>query len=315
MKKQRALPLGYRIKNGRIETVRAEAEAVRHIYRLYEEGSSLESIAAAMQQKGVRYSEATTAWNKHMVKRVLENPKYMGTDAFPAILERETYERVRAIYKKKTQAWQAPEPNPEKQIWKRLACGECGGKVKRIGGRGIDNTILECQNCKKRYEYPLNAFKEKLLAALKDALAAPEGTTAYRPTPEILRLENEIDRRISKPTDGDGTRKMVLEAALLRYLAGPAPEKKIIEPDWTVFKDRVDTALICAGEINIRLKQERKWDTDAGIGKECTAHTRQPNAHPHGQAEKRQGAGGGILPGEYGSGRSDQQLPCAAGVL
>ena len=315
MKKQRALPLGYRIKNGRIETVRAEAEAVRHNYRLYEEGGSLESIAAAMQQKGVRYSEAAAAWNKHMVKRVLENPKYMGTDTFPAILERETYERVRAIYEKKTQAWQASEPNPEKYIWKRLVCGECGSRIVRHGIRKENAVYLRCQNCKKRYEYPLDAFKEKLLAALKDALATPEGTTAYRPTPEILRLENEIDRRISRPTDGDGTRKMIMEAALLRYLAGPAPEEKTIEPDWTVFKDRVDTALICAGEINIRLKQERKWDTDAGIGKECTAHTRQPNAHPHGQAEKRQRAGGGLLPGEYGSGRSDQQFPCAAGVL
>lgn len=315
MKKQRALPFGYRIKNGRIETVKAEAEAVRHIYKLYEEGNSLESIAASMQRNGVRYSEAAPGWNKHMVKRILENPKYMGTDTFPAILEKETYERVRSIYAQRTQAWQTPEPNPERYIWKRLTCGECGGKVKRIGGRGVGSTILECQNCKKRYEYPLNAFKEQLLAALKDALAEPEGTAFYRPTPEILRLENEIDRRLSKPTDGDGTRKMILEATLLRYLAGPAPEEKTIEPDWTVFKDRVDAALICADTIHIRLKNERKWDKDAGIGKECTAHTRQPHAHPHGQTEKRQGAGGGLLPGEHGSGRPDQQLPCTAGVL
>lgn len=152
------------------------------------------------------------------------------------------------------------------------------------------------------YEYPLEAFKERLLKALKDTLAEHEGNAVYRPTPEILRLENEIDRRLGKSADSAVIRKMILDAALLRYLAGPSAEEKTIEPDWAVFKNEVDAALIYAGEIQIRLKQERKWNTDAGIGKECTAHTRQPNAHPHGQAEKRQGAGSGLLPGEYGSG-------------
>lgn len=302
MKKQRTLPLGYRIKNGQIAIRQSEADAVRYIYKLYAEGGSLGSIAVAMQQKGFRYSEAALGWNKHMVKRVLENPKYMGADDFPVILEKETWERVRAIYAQKSQAGQQPEADPEKSIWKCLTCGECGGKVKRIGGRGIHNTILECRHCKKRYEYPLEAFKERLLKALKDTLAEHEGNAVYRPTPEILRLENEIDRRLGKSADSAVIRKMILDAALLRYLAGPSAEEKTIEPDWAVFKNEVDAALIYAGEIQIRLKQERKWNTDAGIGKECTAHTRQPNAHPHGQAEKRQGAGSGLLPGEYGSG-------------
>ena len=42
---------------------------------------------------GVPYSE-NVGWNKNMVKRVLENDKYLGTDIYPQLISEEVFRAV-----------------------------------------------------------------------------------------------------------------------------------------------------------------------------------------------------------------------------
>ena len=75
---QRKIPFGYQIQNGRVACHPEEMDAVKAIFSHYLLGSSYNQIADAMTRQGVRYHQHTAQWNKHMVKRILENEKYLG---------------------------------------------------------------------------------------------------------------------------------------------------------------------------------------------------------------------------------------------
>ncbi len=255
MKKQRALPFGYGMRSGRIEVNEQEAATVRSIYRMYETGGSLESIAKTMNQENIPYSAGCPTWNKHQIKRILEDARYIGTDKFTAIIGKEQFAAIRQLYAARTARWQTTTENPEKYVWKRLRCLDCGGRIKRIGGRTKDTVILECEGCKKRISFNTDEFKEKLLTELQEALAPAEQPSAYQPTPELLRLENEIGRGIEKPMDGKSTRRLILQVAAMRYSFCPSAIPEEHKADWRVFKDKVVAAHIGAGEIQLQLKQ------------------------------------------------------------
>ena len=78
MGKNRYLPFGYRIRNGEIVIEPVEANIVRKAFEEYAAGASYASIAMAFQYSGVRYHADTPEWNKNMVKRMLENIRYVG---------------------------------------------------------------------------------------------------------------------------------------------------------------------------------------------------------------------------------------------
>lgn len=265
MKKQRALPFGYAMQGGRIETDKTEARIVRRVYKLYENGGSLDSISALLTKQPVPYFDVNPEWNKHKVKRILENEKYTGADGFPVILDRETFLRVRELHGKKTQVWQEPSANPEKHIWKRFTCAECGSRLKRIGGRKANSSLLECEDCGIRIEFPTDELLRTLMNRFQEAVssASQQEPERYVPTAEIMRLENDIARRIERPTDEQTIRRLVLEAAAKRYTLCPSPIKQESKGastarDWQAYKEQIETALIkSAGEITIRLKQER----------------------------------------------------------
>ena len=80
---QRRIPLGYEIQGGQLRPHPQEGDAVRYIFGQYLAGASLLAIAEGMTGRGPRYHQHTPEWNKHMVKRVLENARYTGSDGYP----------------------------------------------------------------------------------------------------------------------------------------------------------------------------------------------------------------------------------------
>ena len=88
---QRKIPFGYQVQNGRINCHPEEAELVRAIFSRYLLGGSYSQIADEMTQQGVRYHQHTAQWNKHMVKRILENERYLGMDGYPQLVTDEEF--------------------------------------------------------------------------------------------------------------------------------------------------------------------------------------------------------------------------------
>lgn len=94
MLKNRSIPFGYCIVNGKYALNASEAEAVSKIFSDYIGGKSLKTIAAEMQ---IPYNTGKAVWNKNMVCRVIENTKYIGEDGFPKIISDEDFIRAAEI--------------------------------------------------------------------------------------------------------------------------------------------------------------------------------------------------------------------------
>ena len=99
MQKNRTIPFGYCVINGKYALNTAESEAVKKVFTDYIGGKSLKTIAAEIQ---IPYNANKTTWNKNMVSRVLENRKYIGENGYPQIVTVEEFEQAAQIRMKRT---------------------------------------------------------------------------------------------------------------------------------------------------------------------------------------------------------------------
>lgn len=106
MLKNRNIPFGYCMVNGKYMLNISEAEAVRTIFAEYIDGKSLKTIAAEMK---IPYNSGKDVWNINMVCRVLENTKYLGNDRFPRIISNEDFE-IAARIKSERNTYRKPVP-------------------------------------------------------------------------------------------------------------------------------------------------------------------------------------------------------------
>lgn len=225
MKKNRTIPFGYMMKNGEIEIEPVESKAVQEIFSLYLDGSSLMTIAGYMKSQGVLYNGINNIWNKNMVKRILENEKYIGEENYPKIIEDEIFFRANA--KKKVRASMIADISEELQAIRTLThCSECGHRLSRIGG----NTRPEKWNCKNpdcsKFEYRItdNMLRGVILNVLNTVIANPEmletdtEISSYTPSLEVTRRQNEINRIMdSTEVDFDKAKDEILHLAQMKY--------------------------------------------------------------------------------------------------
>lgn len=133
MAKNRIIPFGYCMKNGEITVDFKESKAVIKIFEEYLGGSSLLQIAKIMEYEKIRYSEGSEKWNKNMIKRIIENKKYLGTDKYPLIINEKFFNQ--ANEKRMSKATSVCVISEDLQeIRNRTYCLECSHRLSRIGG-------------------------------------------------------------------------------------------------------------------------------------------------------------------------------------
>ncbi len=154
MSKNRVIPFGYCMKNGEITTEPKEVYAVVEIFREYLNGKSLAEIAKLMESEKIRYTEDSDHWNKNMVKRIIENEKYLGTEKYPQIIDEQTFKTAneKRVRKATTICILSDEL---REIRKVTYCAECCHRLSRIGG----NSKYEKWDCRNpdcfKFEYRL----------------------------------------------------------------------------------------------------------------------------------------------------------------
>ncbi|MCM1061804.1 MAG: recombinase family protein [Eubacterium sp.] len=109
MLKNRSIPFGFCVVNGRFAINEIEAEAVRKIFADYISGASLKSIADKIE---IPYNSGKEKWNKNMVCRVLENKKYLGENGYPKIISRDDFEAAARI-KSERNTYRKPAPEAD----------------------------------------------------------------------------------------------------------------------------------------------------------------------------------------------------------
>ena len=182
--------LGYeKGEDGLPKIVPAEAEIVRHIFRLYMEGKTFSAIAKHLEQHALPSPAGKKKWQASVVQSILMNEKYKGhalmqktycadfltkkmvkntgqvqqyyvEDSHPAIIEPDEFDTVQLEIERRKSLG---HPTSTTSIFaSRLVCADCGGHFgKKVwGSYKSDKTyrkeIWRCNNKYKRLGKPGN---------------------------------------------------------------------------------------------------------------------------------------------------------------
>ena len=225
MPKNRTIPFGYCMKNGEITTEPKEVYAVVAIFDEYLKGRSLSEIAKLMQSEKIRYNAVSDKWNKNMVKRIIENDKYLGNDTYPQLITDDIFKRANEKRVKKATTLDLI-PDDLQEIRKCTYCTECGHKLSRIGG----NSKYEKWDCRNPdcYKLEFRLTDQMIIGAvlnvLNSAIVNPSllesggEISTYSPTADIVRKQNEINHMTDSPqVDFDRVKAEIFRLAEMKY--------------------------------------------------------------------------------------------------
>lgn len=263
MARNRVILFGYCMKNGEITTEPKEVYAVEEIFREYLNGSSFLQIAKLMESEKIRYSEDSDRWNKNMVKRIIENEKYLGTDKYPQIIDEDIFKRANEKRVQKATTLNLVCDDLQ-GIRKVTYCLECGEKLfRKTNGKGREYWNCGNPDCFK-YEYRLTdqMIIGAVLTVLNTAIANPSlleyggEISVYSPTVDVIRQQNEINRMTdSAQIDFDRVKAEIFRLAEMKY-------------DCCTYNDSPQKA----AEIKALLKNHEQLNTlDIGLFKACVS--------------------------------------------
>lgn len=272
MRKNRYTLFGYRLENGEIALHEREAEAVKLIYNEYLRGHSLQQIAVLMTSRGAPYNEASPVWNKHMVKRILDNPKYTGSAQYPALVTESEYDRVHLSKTEKYTRKAACLPAASEVLKEKAFCHECGSRFTRWQDSRYGEK-WRCKNsgCRTDRRITDTMLIDGVIAAFNQVIADPsiikETPAVHIPTLEVIRLQNEINRELGKTEQNPEYVKSLLMACAAEKYAGcmeNAPAGRmaaefenhhiLTEFDTALFERTVEKLLIAKdGAVHIQL--------------------------------------------------------------
>ena len=150
--------LGYRKgADGQPEIVPEEAEIIRRIYHRYLDGCTLGQIKRELDEDGVPTAQGVERWSPSIIHNILTNEKYIGDalsqksyscgfpfvqkrnhgerlqyyteNSHPAIIDRDTFERVQALLQKKAQ--KEKKRREKSPLALKIVCGNCGTVFQR----------------------------------------------------------------------------------------------------------------------------------------------------------------------------------------
>ena len=91
----RHIPYGYRIENGRAVIDEKQAATVRDFFQNYISGMAL---MPAAEKAGLKLYHGSAG-------RMLRNKKYLGDDYYPAIIDKETFDKAEEIRRAEQKHW------------------------------------------------------------------------------------------------------------------------------------------------------------------------------------------------------------------
>lgn len=275
---QRKVPFGYEIQNGILRSHPEEANAVKYIFSQYLTGASYQAIADAMAQQGIRYHQHTAEWNKNMVKRILENRKYIGADDYPRIIPDSDF--LTAQLQRAERSTYAPLPNAIRPICHKIVCAACGVKMLR-DTKSHGRAHWRCQNpdCKQMVAINDDSLRKLVdqqlqkLTQLPHLLAIPEPQKATLSADDI-RLQNELTHALNRGSEShEYIKTLAFTAATQRYerLLDPTPAYELEQLKMQLEQGNVDDEaiqrLLDTAVRTIRLSPDKNVELELVNGK------------------------------------------------
>lgn len=223
---QRKTPFGYMVRGGETTICPAEANAVRNIFTRYLAGASYSKIAEEMSKGNISYHQHTPQWNKHMVKRILENGRYLGTDVYPRLVSDEDFLAVQLQREDRTDY--APCPAGLNLIREKAVCAVCGSRIKRDSkSHGRTRWVCKGPNCGAVVHISDEKLQTHITRRLQRLAATPAMLTSpsapkTSPSMDAIRIENELNLCFNRSDINPGYMKtLIFAAAAERYAVLP----------------------------------------------------------------------------------------------
>ena len=131
MKKNRFIPYGYTMRNGKMVIEKTEAEVIRRIFSAYIEGASLKEIADSLTAQQVPYTEKKTEWFKGRISRILENKRYCGDAEYDKIIDDEIFTEALDAKSARQVAVTSDLDCEINAVKNRVRCLKCGSIMTR----------------------------------------------------------------------------------------------------------------------------------------------------------------------------------------
>jgi hypothetical protein len=176
----RVIPFGYRIELGIAVLHSDEVPIVIEIFEAYVNGDSYKTIAGTLTNRAVSFSSGKNEWNKNMVKRILEDQRYLGDDQYPKLLDTELFGEARKILETKTAKQNVAKKDALPRISAKVVCGKCEDKMtRRHDPRRKISESWRCKNpeCGMIAHIIDEDFSAKITSALNRLIKHPELVT------------------------------------------------------------------------------------------------------------------------------------------
>lgn len=212
---------GYQIRDGEIAVVEEEAILVRRVFSLYIGGLSYQKISDLLNREEIPYSQEAPAWNKHKVKRLLENPRYTGQDGYPAIIDKVGFEETQSHIHEKTAGYAPKTERPVLRLKRYLRCSKCGAPLRRVAGKNhrADTLYLKCSECGAMVTIPDEMLLEDVTHQVTEHDAPSQ--EPYQPSEEVIRLTNAINRGLEHPDHPEELVSLILQVPRPAMTAAP----------------------------------------------------------------------------------------------
>lgn len=243
---QRKTPFGYMVRNGETVPCPMEADAVQSIFTRYLAGASYAMIAEEMSKGGVPYHRHTSQWNKHMVKRILENGKYLGTDIYPRLVSDEDFLAVQLQREGKHIG--VSHPTDVAPIQEKAVCAICSRKISRdTRSHGRPRWVCGNKDCGTIVRISDEALQEQVSEQLRQLAGTPNLLTPPPspepiPSPDALRIRNELNLCFNRSDiNSDYMKSLIFAIAAEGYsvLPDPSPTHEL-----TTLRERLERGLI-----------------------------------------------------------------------
>lgn len=224
VEEMRMLPFGYGIREGMLVVEESEAAFVREVFEKRAQGETYAGIAESLQSRGIAFDDGAAGWDKHKIRRILENERYIGKDGFPPILSEEAYGKARSYAP--VQSTKKPCHPAVQKLKPVIRCGLCGAKMNRdyMRRRTCNPIAWTCGECGAKLFLADEALLECIAEAqrwMKQKLMEQKEKTA--PIPESAEsriLESGIRKLLGEPQrDREELRKRILQWTAARYEA------------------------------------------------------------------------------------------------
>lgn len=168
------VPYGYFINDEHKFDIKPnEAVIVQEIFRRYAEGEAVRDIADSLNKRGVKTNQ-NKKFDKSFFTRLLRNRRYIGEyryidtvieNGMPAIIDKETFERVQGRLEKNKHAPARTKITDEEPyiLTTKLFCGDCGQSMAGESGKSSNGNIYyyyKCRSAKRKTGCKRKAIKK-----------------------------------------------------------------------------------------------------------------------------------------------------------